>query len=205
MKKLRCSSCGAELQVEDNKEYAFCSHCGSKYKLNEDLNVNIKLDDNVKNVINDGLKTFNHMSKFMLIPIGIFVIVFILIICFGFITANKNREKLESKSRTSEQQFNQFEEQLEEQLERTIKNTFNSKFSNYNGTKTAFFVESILDGIIQSNKIYDKKVILVFNGDETTTESEIINIKKSLKGNYEVSLNYDADGYINKVIIDVIK
>ena len=52
MKKLRCTSCGAELKVDDNKEYAVCEHCGSKYKLNEDVNINIKLDDNIKVTFN---------------------------------------------------------------------------------------------------------------------------------------------------------
>lgn len=71
MKKLRCTSCGAELKIEENKEYAICEHCGSRYKLNEDFNINIKLDDNVKDVINNSLGTVKHFSKFLLIPIGI--------------------------------------------------------------------------------------------------------------------------------------
>ena len=67
------------------------------------------------------------------------------------------------------------------------------QFNNDNGTKSAFFLESTLDEIIQSNKKYDRKVLLVFNGKETSDESEIIEIKHSLDGNYEVSLNYDDE------------
>lgn len=198
MEKLKCSSCGATLQVEENKEYAVCNHCGSKYKLKEDLNVNIKLDDNVKEVLNTGLGTFNHISKFMFIPIIIFVISFVLIFYFGFLNTNKNRKTIDNNQ-------NQMEEQLNKQQEKIEKDVFNFQFINDNGTKSAFFLESILDEIIQSNKKYDRKVILVFNGTETTIESEIINIKHSLDGNYEVSFNYDGDGYINKIIVDKIK
>ena len=198
MEKLRCSSCGAELQVEENKEYAICNHCKSRYKLNEDLNVNIKLDDNMKEVLNNSLGTAKHFSKFMLIPIIIFVIIFILIFFFAFTNINKTKETINNNK-------NQIEEQINIQQDSVKKEFFNFQFSNDNGTKSAFFLESTLDEIIQSNKIYDRKVILVFNGTETTDETEIINIKHSLDGDYEVSFNYDEDGYINKIIVDIIK
>ena len=35
MKKLRCSSCNGELTLDENKEYATCNYCGTKYKLKE--------------------------------------------------------------------------------------------------------------------------------------------------------------------------
>ena len=198
MKDLKCSSCGATLQVEENKEYAVCNHCGSKYKLNEDLNITIKLDDNVKEALNTGLGTVKHISKFMFIPIIIFVIVFVLILYFGVIKINKNEKVIDDNK-------NQIKEQVNNQKENIDKDMFNFQFIYDNGTKSAFFLKSILDKIIQSNKIYEKKINLVFNGTETTDESEIINIKHSLDGDYEVSINYDEDGYINKIIVDTIK
>ena len=88
MEKLKCSSCGAELEVEENKEYAKCNHCGARYKLNEDLNVNIKLDDNIKEVLNNGLGTAKHVSKFFFIPIIIFIIIILLFVVV-FILLNK--------------------------------------------------------------------------------------------------------------------
>ena len=49
MEKLKCSSCGGEITVDDDKEYGTCPYCGTKYKLNKDVNVNIlsTLDVNV--------------------------------------------------------------------------------------------------------------------------------------------------------------
>lgn len=215
MEKLKCSSCGAELEVEDNKEYAKCNYCGARYKLNEDLNVNIKIDDNMKEVLNNGLGTVKHASKFMLIPIILFLFIFIVIFVFGFISTSKSRQAAEERQREMQEQANQRQEEIQEQIkqaeeenkkweEESNKDHFNFQFYGSNGTKSAFFLEHILDEIIQSNKTNDRKISLVFNGTETTEESEIINIKQSLDGDYEVSINYDNDGYVNKIVVEKI-
>lgn len=205
MKKLKCSSCGAELRVEDNKEYAFCNHCGSRYKLNEDLNVNIKLDDNMKEVLNNGLGTVKNASKVMIIPFILFALIFIAIFVFGFTNINKSKKSAEENREKIHEQVKEQNEILNKQQEEAKKEMFNFQFANDNGTKSAFFLESTLDEIIESNKTQDRLVTLVFNGKEVTEESEIINIKHSLKGDYEVSFNYDDAGYINKIIVDKIK
>ncbi len=198
MKKLNCSSCGAELRIEENKEYAVCEHCGSKYKLNEDLNINIKLDDNVKDVINTSFGTVNKASKFMFVPIFIFIIAFSLILFIGIRSINRSRNN-------SEENRKQTEEKVNKQQEEVKKDIFNFQFVNDNGTKSALLLESTLDEIIQSNKLYNRKVTLVYNGKETTDETEIINIKHSLEGDYEVSLDYDDEGFINRIKVDTIK
>jgi len=33
MEKLKCESCGANLEIDENKEYATCKYCNLKYKL----------------------------------------------------------------------------------------------------------------------------------------------------------------------------
>ena len=198
MKKLNCSSCGAELRIEENKEYAVCDHCGTKYKLNEDLNINIKLDDNVKDVINTSFGTVNKASKFMFVPIFIFIIAFSLILFIGIRSINRSRNN-------SEENKKQQQENINKQQEEVKKDIFNFQFVNDNGTKSAFLLESTLDEIIQSNKLYNRKVTLVYNGKETTDETEIIDIKHSLEGDYEVSLDYDSEGFIYKIRVDTIK
>lgn len=37
MKALRCPQCGADLELDDSKEFGFCSSCGTKIELNETL------------------------------------------------------------------------------------------------------------------------------------------------------------------------
>lgn len=196
MKELKCSSCGATLVIDENKEYATCNFCGSKYKLNEDLNININLDDSIKDVVNETLGTFNHTSRFMFVPIVIFVIIFIAIVLFGILNTRRDIVKDNNQQ--------QIEERINKQKDDILKDVFNYQFSNANGTKSAFFLTSIFDDIIQSNKIYDRKVILVFNGKEMTDENEIIDVKHTLDGNYEVSVDYDEDGYIYRIRVDKI-
>lgn len=190
MEKLKCSSCGAELEVEENKEYAKCNHCGARYKLNEDLNVNIKLDDSIKEKLNDQLEMVTTPKTTIISIAVIFIIgVFICVI---------------AASTFSYRSDNTFNEERAKQQEESSKDNFNFQFYGANGTKNAFLLEHTLDEIVQSNKTNDRKVSLVFNGTETTEESEIINIKHSLDGDYEVSINYDDTGYINKIIVDKI-
>ena len=138
MEKLKCSSCGGELEVEENKEYAKCRYCGARYKLNEDLNVNIKLDDNIKEVLNNGLGTAKHVSKFFFIPIIIFIIVIFAIVIYNSLTFDS----------------------------KTNKSSFNFQFSLVSGTKDAFFVNSTLDKIIESNqKLPAFRMVVTASGD----------------------------------------
>ena len=193
MKKLKCTSCGGELEVEENKEYAKCKYCGTRYKLNEDLNINLKLDDNTKQVLTNGLEGFKQFTK----PNGIEVVAILIIfasiffIIMTFIPLGRNIS-------------NNYNEERETQEKTAEKNHFNIQFYGSNGTNNSFLVKHTLDEIIESNKTHDRKVTLVFNGTETTDESEIIEIKQSLEGEYEVSLNYDEEGFINKIKVEKI-
>lgn len=175
MEKLKCSSCGGEITVDADKEYGTCPYCGTKYKLKNDINFNIKLDDNMKEVLNTGLNTAKHFSKFMIIPIIIFFIAFITIICIII------------KDGTS---FN--------------KSSFNDQFFSASGTQNSFFLRNTLDNIIESNKTHKRQISLEYGGVDTTDEKTIIDIKHSLSGSYEVSFNYDKKGFINKIIIEKI-
>ena len=187
MKKLNCSSCGGHLEVESNNEYAFCRHCGARYKLNEDLNINFKVDDSVKDTLKGGFRAFKFISKMALVPLCMFFIAFIVVTLSVFKTI---------RSET-------FQERTGIQ-EKSKKETFNHQFINSNGTKQAIFVKSTLDIIILSNITLDRLVILIFNGTKTTDEKEIIEIKHSLDGEYEVSFNYDKSGYISEIKVEKI-
>lgn len=114
MEKLRCSSCGAVLEVDDDKEFAKCKYCGSKYKLNQDMNINIKLDDNTKEVIQGTVGKMKQVQKIVLIPMIIIVsIVFITIAAIGIGITGKSNNKRDVSA-------------------------FNSTFSSAAGTKNAF-------------------------------------------------------------------
>lgn len=192
MEKLKCSSCGGEITVDDDKEYGTCPYCGTKYKLNKDVNVNIKLDDNTKEVLRSGLGSVNRFSWIIFIPIIVFLIIFVTML----VNMNSFNRGI-SNSRDNYEE----EKELDNSFER---DSFNVQFFGANGTTNDFFLRHTLDEIIQINKTNDRKVVLVFDGKETSDEKEIIDIKHSLSGEYEVSLNYDDAGYINKIVVDKI-
>lgn len=196
MKKLRCTSCGADLKLEANKEYAICEHCGTKYQLNDDLNINIKIDDDIKKVITSSAKV---SSKLMLIPILVFVAIIACIVFFVIKTKTDFSNKIDINRQNNEEKIKELNEESEKQF-------FNLKFTSASGTKNTFFLKTILDDIINSNKVYDRKIALIFNNKSTTNESEIIQIKHSLndKDSFEVSKNYDDDGYISEIKVEKI-
>ena len=43
MKKLKCESCGGDIELDENKEFATCPFCQTKYQLNETKNIYIKM------------------------------------------------------------------------------------------------------------------------------------------------------------------
>ena len=203
MKKMRCSSCGAELKVEDNNEYAVCEHCGSKYKMNEDLNINIKIDDNVKDVIKSGGKAF---SKFMLIPLGIGAIGFIAVLVFAFTATSRIDKTFNETKQQIEDTYEEGKENVEDLVDEGEKQSFNFQFTTAAGTKNGIRVRGVLDDIIESNKTKDRTVTLIYNGKSVTDETEIINIKHELGDwdDYEVIVNYDDKGYVNEIKVDKI-
>ena len=196
MKNLKCSSCGAELKIDENKEYAKCEHCGSKYKLKEDLNINIKLDDNVKDIINNGLGTAKHVSMFFIIPIALFIVAFSVIIILNIKSGIDSKKKQNEIRQESSQKQENFMGELE-------KNIFNLEFSSSAGTKNGIEVKSILDNVINKNKTSKRQIKVTYMDDSTIDEDKIIEIKHTFGDwdDYEISVNYDNDGYVNEIKI----
>ena len=107
--------------------------------------------------------------------------------------------------------FDIFNEQQEsalnqKDLERE-KEKFNFQFVHAAGTKVGLFVRNTFDDVIKSNKTNKEHLVTVkFNKKETTDVEVIKNMKKSLKDQkqYEVSVDYDKDGFINKITVENI-
>lgn len=75
MKQLTCKSCVAAIDIEDNNIFDKCPYFGAKYKLNEDIRVNVEIGEDVKEIIKIGFKEFSKIFKPSLF---IFLVVFIL-------------------------------------------------------------------------------------------------------------------------------
>ena len=86
------------------------------------------------------------------------------------------------------------------------KKSFNSNYEFYTGTQYKGVISSfILDKVITNNKTNQSHLIsVVYKNHNTTNPEEIKNLKNELDDwhQYEVSLDYDTDGYINKITIE---
>lgn len=76
---------------------------------------------------------------------------------------------------------------------------FNGTFEFYAGTSTGNSLERFFDEIIKNNKTNkDHLISVTFDSNTTTNPDEITNLKKKLEDwtKYEVSLDYDENGYV---------
>ena len=82
---------------------------------------------------------------------------------------------------------------------------FNSMYESHSGTQWGVSINNVLDEVITNNKTNQEHLITVTYKGTTTSEPEgIKNLKKNFDKwtDYEVSLDYDEDGYVNKIIIE---
>lgn len=119
----------------------------------------------------------------------------------------KEKEKAEKKQELEDK----IKKEQEEYHENFSKDSFNSTFEINQGTKSGMFAKSQVDNIIKNNKKDKEHLIeVIFDGTSYGTDpSNISNVKNNLRefnGNkfqeYEISLDYDDNGYVNKVTIE---
>lgn len=67
-------------------------------------------------------------------------------------------------------------------------------------------VIAALDKIVTSNKTQDNKITVKYKETETQEENEITSIKQTIKkfDNYDITFDYDANGFINKATIETL-
>lgn len=185
MKTMKCKSCGANLKFNDNDRYATCPYCKSKYKVSDDIHIN--LDDNTKDVLKTGLKVFGGAS--LIVPIIAFIIFIVIVVIMINVFQGTGNNQADNTINTEE----------------TIsKSGFNAFYEMYAGTQSKFFLENVLDHASTNNKKNkDLLVEIVYQDKKTTDSDEIIDIKHSLndKKKYEVKLDYNDKGYVNKITI----
>jgi len=84
--------------------------------------------------------------------------------------------------------------------------SFNGSIEIFNGTNIGGNVKEVLDKVVTSNKTQDKKITVKYKEAETQDSEEIKNLKTDIDefNSYEISFEYDEEGYINKVIIEKV-
>ena len=127
----------------------------------------------------------------------------------------KEKEKAEKKQEEEEKKQQELEDKInkeqEEYHENFSKDSFNSTFEMYQGTKSGMFAKSQVDNVVKNNKKDKEHLIeVIFDGTSYGTDpSNISNVKNKLQEfngykfqEYEISLDYDDNGYVNKVTIE---
>lgn len=128
---------------------------------------------------------------------------------------NKKQKEAEEKQKAIEEEAKKRQEELEqkrkeEELERE-KDSFNNLHEFYAGTQGGNATGLEVDEIIKSNKkSSDHLIEVIFDGTSYGTDpdkiKEIKGMLKNFNGyklqNYEISVDYDENGYVNKVTIE---
>lgn len=92
----------------------------------------------------------------------------------------------------------------EKKLEESSKQIFNIQFETmYKGKQNGEGIKSLLMAVISSNEIEDRKITVEMDGISTADATQIGALRNKVAAvkSYEVSFEYDSDGYINKAII----
>lgn len=197
LKELKCKNCGATLKIEESATKVNCEFChtsfavedayhdGYKFEKGRMKAQNEQIEQNMEH-INNFLKN-NPISKAHKVTTIIASIIFVLIfggalfgIISGFSSAQNSHDEFEIRR-------------------------FNDNFEMYIGTEYGSSVGRLIDEIVTNNKTNQKrKITLKYKDTETKNPEKIKDVKKQLDGwtKYEVSFEYDEDGYIYLVTIE---
>lgn len=197
--ELKCNNCGAQLKVEEGTSQVKCEFCGSTFSVDDAYNEGYKYTKGVlkahsEQMEEDFNKAQDLMDSFIGKPSRVFFIAFvaIFILIFGFIGY-----RIYTTFTDNEKEHDSFEV-----------NSFNTPYETDAGKRSGFFIVGTLDDIVTNNKTNKSHIIaVVYNGITATEEKSIKEIRNMLSENkdYDVSLDYDSNGYVNKFTIEDIE
>lgn len=191
LKELKCKNCGASIKVEENQSQVECKYCHTSFAVEDAYHYGYKFEkgrlkaqseqfeENLKNM-DEMFKTTHKIFKPQFIFIAVVAISVLVMMITGFVFAQKSHDDFDITR-------------------------FNNSFEFYNGTKTGHTVAILIDEITTNNKKNKVHLVTVeYKEISTTDPNEIKEIKKQLDDwtKYEVSFEYDEDGYIYKLIIE---
>lgn len=123
---------------------------------------------------------------------------------FNMYTYNQEPQIQEEVMEDMQDVFEDAQEMINNTTSEMNKTTFNGVLKGYNGTKSGYQVERLLDDVITSNKTKARKITVNYLEIQTQDTDEIKNLKTDIdeSKNFEVSFEYDEEGYIYEVIIE---
>ena len=197
--ELKCNNCGAQLKVEEGTSQVKCEFCGSTFSVDDAYNEGYKYTKGVlkarsEQMEEDFNKAQDLMDSFIGKPSRVFSIAFVAIFILIFAFIGYHMYVGFSDSRNSRDSFEI--------------DSFNTPYETDAGKRSGFFIVGTLDDIVTNNKTNKSHIIaVVYNGITATEEKSIKEIRNMLSENkdYDVSLDYDSNGYVNKFRIEDIE
>ena len=197
--ELKCKNCGAQLKVEEGTSQVKCEFCGSTFSVDDAYNEGYKYTKGVlkarsEQMEEDFNKAQDLIDDFIGKPSKVFSIAFVAIFILIFAFIGYHMYVGFSDSRNSRDSFEI--------------DSFNTPYETDAGKRSGFFIVGTLDDIVTNNKTNKSHIITVVYNDITTTEEkEIKEIRNKLsdRKDYDVSLDYDSNGYVNKYTIEDIE
>lgn len=203
LKELKCKNCGAKVELEEGKTEVTCKYCNTTFKVDDEYSKAYNYTKGVLKAQNEQMKeNLNEYNNSMVgkaskaISAVIFFLVFIVIVTIigvSIYEITNSPAKNNKVNTVNKSDYDEFDVEM-----------FNNSFSGYNGTKSTFFIKGYLDKIVTNNKTEKEHIITVkYLDKETSDPDEIVEIKKSLSeyGEYELSMDYDENGFFNKLTI----
>lgn len=172
-----------------------------------DVDFNVLADDNLT-IVEEKTSVSNSSDevrprKWLLILLIIIAIIIVIVLA-NKIVADKKAEK-DNKSGIFDL-FGIFEK-IEKQVSGGNKDSFNWTYESCAGTKWGTRVSDLLDNVIKNNKTNKEHIITVVFNDLNSSDPNLIKeSKKKLVDfdDYEVSLDYDDNGFVYIVTIEYL-
>lgn len=129
----------------------------------------------------------------------------------NIVTGEKKEQLNNNESTGTEKNFKEDldKEQIQKEVEEIQENfkidSFNNEFEMYSGTKKGFHVKRLIDKISTNNKKEkDKTITVIYEGENINDTEKLTDIKRNFEDftDYEVSFEYDENGYIYQVEIE---
>ena len=189
-----------EEKKEENLGSKIANDANNAYDKARDYMSDKDNQEKMKNAGKKGLKIAKGIGIGYLIFIGLVLVgvitIFIVVISKMF-TTEKTTDDLRNKA-------NNIIETVEDNITEAKSDKFNYDLETYVGTRTGLEISSLIDDVVlKVKKNTDHKITFVYNNTTTSVPDEMIKLKSNFdtKKEYEVTFDYDKDGYINKLTI----
>lgn len=195
-----------------------------KYIPEEEKYVDNETNEEIKDSINDGLRSVknyvtdkDNQEKFKktgkkwlkvlkglgigyLVFIGIVIVLFVSVFVIVFV----NMAKMNNRADDVYDNAGSIIDKVTDGYSKVEIKAFNAPFELYSGSQSGFFLENLIDKVVTNNKTEaDHIITVVYNETMTAVPDEITNLKQNFEDSkeYEVLLDYDTDGFVNKITI----